>query len=174
MEFDSGFGVLSGPITAKPVPRPKSKQITDAEQIKAFDDLLLRGRIDIDTRVRRQSFIQTMDGRTIVQDFDFESQPTDLICESHPDRPWPHGNCPGPGMPKSALPSVASVMNDPTFLAYCTKAGIAPSRRQASKWRKKKGQAFNTKRKADKQADELADKVQPDKRAPRAWGDEEV
>lgn len=21
-----------------------------------------------------------------------------LVCEQHPDVPWPHGDCPGPGM----------------------------------------------------------------------------
>jgi hypothetical protein len=21
------------------------------------------------------------------------------ICEQHPDQPWPHGDCPGPGVP---------------------------------------------------------------------------
>lgn len=26
--------------------------------------------------------------------------PTDMICEAHPEREWPHGRCPGPGMPK--------------------------------------------------------------------------
>ena len=32
-----------------------------------------------------------------------ESAPpeTDMVCEAHPDRPWPHPvDCPGPGMPR--------------------------------------------------------------------------
>jgi len=24
---------------------------------------------------------------------------TGWICEAHPDHPWPHDDCPGPGMP---------------------------------------------------------------------------
>jgi hypothetical protein len=25
--------------------------------------------------------------------------PREWICEQHPDKPWPHGDCPGTGMP---------------------------------------------------------------------------
>jgi hypothetical protein len=31
---------------------------------------------------------------------------------------------------------------DPAFKAACTKAGVAPTPRQASKWRNKQGDAF--------------------------------
>ena len=29
---------------------------------------------------------------------DDATPPSDEICEAHPEEPWPHGDCPGPGM----------------------------------------------------------------------------
>ena len=31
-----------------------------------------------------------------------EQPASDMICEKHPELPWPHADCPGPGMPKAA------------------------------------------------------------------------
>ena len=33
-----------------------------------------------------------------------EQEPeVDMVCEAHPDREWPHDDCPGPGMPPRAV-----------------------------------------------------------------------
>lgn len=38
-----------------------------------------------------------------------------------------------------------SVMENDTFLKACEAAGVTPTKRQASKWRRKRGLAFNNK-----------------------------
>lgn len=97
---------------------------------------------------RRQSVIQTMDGRVIVQDFDFESKAPAGLLKQKDDRP-----------------SVAVIMSSPEFLAACAKAGIEPTRRQTQKYRNGEGKAFKAKDRPD---------PLPEGRAKRAWDNEEV
>ena len=35
---------------------------------------------------------------------------TDMVCEVHPDTPWPHENCPGPGMLAQTLEQCSQPM----------------------------------------------------------------
>lgn len=61
--------------------------------------------------------------------------------------------------------SLLSMMTDPAFVAACKAAGVEPTRRQASKWKNKRGRAFA---KRDRSREPF-----PDYRAPRARDHEE-
>jgi hypothetical protein len=126
------MGSIEIPLTALREWVATGKKIREVAPMAAMTTAVKQAQ-DRAIRVRRVQQVQTLDGRVIMQDFDFES-PRIMTTNGT--------NLDVPVTAQKQKPSVATVMADEDFKLACLAAGVEISRRQASKFRKGHGAAF--------------------------------